>query len=77
MRLDTSLTGTRHYCDGNHHRGPSITILCLGHCFNRNYNTLSCIMDRPIMLNIRMKITSLHLHYLQHNIGLMGFHLCM
>ena len=22
---------TRHYCDGNHHRGPAIAILCLGH----------------------------------------------
>ena len=24
-------TATRHYCDGSHHRGPALAILCLGH----------------------------------------------
>ena len=28
--LTDKVIKTRHYCDGNHHRGPAIAILCLG-----------------------------------------------
>ena len=35
---------TRHYCDGNHHRSPTIAILCLGHwsmkCRSRTQTTM-------------------------------------
>ena len=26
---------TRHNCDGNHHRGPAMAMLCLGHSWKR------------------------------------------
>ena len=44
IHSNVTQTPTRHYCDGNHHRGPAIAILCLGHwsvkCRSRTQTTM-------------------------------------